>query len=197
MKGKKRRNGGKIFFILLVVVIGIAALVGPAAQGVLRMLYPLEYEKKILECAQKYNVDPYLIMGLIKAESNFIPDARSHKDASGLMQLTDGTAEWVAGQVGMEDYSFEILTDPNTNIEMGVWYLSYLMDEYGGDLVLALCAYNAGMGNVGKWLASEKYSADGKTLHTIPFADTRCYVDNTQQYADMYRKLYPDLTGRL
>lgn len=183
--------------ILLLVIVGIAALAGPVTEGVLRMLYPLEYEEKILECAQKYSVDPYLIMGLIKAESSFIPDAHSHKDAKGLMQLTDSTAEWVAQQVGIENYSFEMLSDPETNIEMGVWYLSYLMDEYDGDIVLSLCAYNAGMGNVGKWLDSEKYSSDGKTLNTIPFSDTRCYVDNTQKYADMYRKLYPDLTGRL
>lgn len=195
MKGSRKRNGGKWFFIILAVVIVGAALVGPLTQGALRMLYPLSYEDRILECAQKYNVDPYLIMGLIKAESNFIPDARSHKDAMGLMQLTDSTAQWVAGQVGLANYSPELLLDPDINIGLGVWYLAYLMGEYDGDNTLALCAYNAGMGNVGKWLANEKYSSDGKTLHTIPFADTRCYVDNTQEYAQMYRKLYPDLTG--
>lgn len=183
--------------VILAVVIAAAFLIGPVTQGVLRLLYPLNYEDRILECAMEYNVDPYLIMGLIKAESNFVPDARSHKDAMGLMQLTESTAQWVAGQVGLENYSPEMLSDPDTNIGLGVWYLSYLLKEYDGDNTLALCAYNAGMGNVGKWLASDKYSQDGKTLHTIPFSDTRCYVDNTQEYAQMYRKLYPDLSERL
>lgn len=195
MKGRAGARGRKIFLVTIAAVIVIAALSVPLIQGVLRLLYPLEYEQKILECAAKHEVDAYLIMALIKAESNFIPDARSKKNAKGLMQITEKTGKWIAEQIGIAGYSFDRLSEPDINIEMGVWYLSYLLDEFKGDVMLSLCAYNAGLGNVKKWQADGRYSSDGVTLKAIPFADTRAYIQNIKKYKKMYEMLYPHILG--
>ncbi len=191
MKGSRGMWGKRWFYGILIAAVLAAALGAPVANSVLKLFYPLAYGDKILACADKYGVDAYLILALIKAESSFEADAHSKKDARGLMQITDGTGKWVAEQMGMSDYSFGRLSDPNTNIEMGVWYLDYLLSRCNGDVELALCAYNAGIGNIGKWLSDARYSSDGSSLHTIPFADTRAYVENTRKYRIMYQRLYP------
>ncbi|HIV02877.1 MAG TPA: lytic transglycosylase domain-containing protein [Candidatus Aphodoplasma excrementigallinarum] len=159
----------------------------------MKVLYPVAYEHTVLEHARKNELDPYLVLGLIKAESNFVCDAQSHKDAKGLMQLTDSTAEWVAGKMGMEGFTTDQLSDPEVNISLGCWYLRHLLNSYDGDQTLALCAYNAGSGNVDKWLSDSRYSSNGETLDAIPFPETENYVQNTEKYTKQYKKLYPSL----
>lgn len=186
-------KGKAVWLVLLGVILLCAFLVPTAYDRVQRMMYPVAYEQIVLEHAQANALDPYLVLGLIKAESNFVSDAQSHKEAKGLMQLTDATAEWVAQKMGLEHFSVEDLSNPETNIALGCWYLRHLLDSYDEDMTLALCAYNAGSGNVAKWLADERYSKDGETLGTIPFPETKSYVCNTEKYAEKYQKLYPRL----
>lgn len=192
-EGANRVKGKTVWLILLVIIVSCAFLIPVAYDRVMRILYPVAYEQTVLEHAQKNDLDPYLVLGLIKAESNFVSDAQSHKDAKGLMQLTDATAEWVAEKMGIEGFAVSQLTDPSVNISLGCWYLRHLLDSYDGDMTLALCAYNAGSGNVAKWLADKRYTPDGETLETIPFPETKNYVCNTEKYAEMYKKLYPTL----
>ena len=192
-EGASRVKGKVVWLVLLVVILLCAFLAPTAYDRVQRMMYPVAYEQIVKVNAEENELDPYLVLGLIKAESNFVSDAESHKEAKGLMQLTDSTAEWVAQKMGMEHFSIEQLSDPETNITLGCWYLRYLLDSYDGDMTLALCAYNAGSGNVGKWLGDERYSKNGETLDTIPFPETKSYVCNTEKYAEKYRKLYPRL----
>ena len=183
-------KGRGTFIVFLVIVITVAVLWTPLSNYISRTMYPLKYQDIILKYAEEYDVDPYIIAALIKAESGFDADAYSHKRARGLMQVTDATAQGVAKELKI-DYDFDMLTDPEVNIRIGTWYLGYLIDMYGGDLSLALCAYNAGFGNVDEWLDNPKYASGGK-LHTVPFPETEKYLKNTLEYIEKYREVYPD-----
>lgn len=175
-----------IFFIVIVTIIFL--LIKSGMDTGKQMLYPLRYENFITEYSNEYNLDKYLVMGVIKAESNYVHDAHSGK-ASGLMQITDDTGQWIAAKMGITLKEND-LNDPKTSIRMGCYYLNYLINHYK-DVDVALAAYNGGMGNVSKWLKDKEYSDDGKTLKHIPFRETRNYVERVNEYMEKYRELYP------
>ena len=169
----------KIFkrsFIILLAIVIACALLFFIGKAVLKLLFPTQHVETVLDASHEFDLDPYLVLSLIKAESNFVTDAESSKGAIGLMQITEPTGEWIAEKLNSCDYSFECLKVPETNIYMGSWYLAYLLQNYNGDETLALCSYNAGSGNVDKWLEDSTLSLDGKTLKSIPFEETKTYV---------------------
>lgn len=168
---------------LISIVFTLAVLAAAFFTG-LFTLYPLKYYETIQKNADK--LPPGLICAVIHAESKFRPEARSHKDAAGLMQLTENTAIWMAAEMGMQDFEISRLYEPETNIALGSFFLNWLTDYYDGNRELALCAYNAGMGNVNRWLADKQYSADGKTLTKIPFPETEQYLQRVQQNQKIY-----------
>ena len=149
-------------------------------KAILRMIFPIEHWDTILSASETFDADPYLVLSIIKAESNFEIDAESGKGAVGLMQITEPTAAWIAEKTDYPAYDYALLKQPEVNIYFGTWYLAYLLDEYNSDERLALCAYNAGRGNVDKWLQDAEYSSDGKMLENIPFTETRVYVDKIE-----------------
>jgi len=155
------------------------------AKTVIYNLFPLKYEDYIDKYSAEYGLDRYLVMGTIYAESGFNNEAHSNV-AHGLMQLTDETAWWIAEQM-KEDV--QDIIDPKTNIKLGCYYLSYLIGKYNNEET-ALAAYNAGHGNVTKWLGDGRYSKDGKTLCAIPYEETANYVKRVKQYKKVYKKLY-------
>ena len=155
------------------------------------MVYPIAYEDIVTEYAKEYGVEEELIYAVIKAESNFKEDAVSKKNATGLMQIMEPTAEWIASKISGPDLSSE-LQDPKTNIQMGTYYLSYLLDMYEGDKKCALSAYNAGYANVDSWLLTEKNSKDGEKLDRIPFPETEKYVNLVLKNEKIYHYLYGD-----
>ncbi len=171
----------RILLLILCVVLALSLI-----KPVMKALYPLRYDEHIVTYSDKYNLDRYLVMALIKAESNYIYDAHSGV-ARGLMQITDETADWIATKLSLDN--FDIL-DPETNINMGCFYLSYLLDYYKGNEQLALASYNAGMGNVNKWLSDKEYSQSGQTLDNIPFLETRQYIEKIENNKEIYIKLY-------
>lgn len=181
----------KIFKTILKLMIAVIVIIAvkTGADTVIDIMYPLRYEEEINIYSEKYALDRYLVMGVIKAESNYIHDAHSGV-ASGLMQITDSTAEWIAEKLNTE-YKPEDIKKPSVNINMGCYYLAYLSDRYS-DTDTALAAYNGGMGNVDKWLENKDYSQDGKTLFYIPFPETREYVKRVNKYRAVYEKLYGD-----
>ncbi len=170
---------------LILLSIIIAILIPPVTKAV----HPLKYEKQILSYAQKYHLDPYLIMGIISAESRFEADATSHKDAKGLMQIKEDTAKWCIEQFEL-DADIEDIYQPDTNILIGCTYIDYLIDMFEGNTDVAIAAYNAGQGNVRKWLEDSRYSDDGKTLKKIPFEETEKYVKKVRNRQEIYRDLY-------
>lgn len=170
--------------VLLLLVFALSAAASPA----MRAVYPLKYEEHIEKYSQEYNLDKYLVMALIKAESNYICDAHSGV-ARGLMQITDETAQWIAGRMDKE-FEKDDIENPETNISMGCYYLRYLLDYYNNDVNLALAAYNAGMGNVNKWLTDTHLSENGSTLNVIPFSETKRYLTKIEKGIKIYKRLY-------
>ncbi|MHC1720750.1 MAG: lytic transglycosylase domain-containing protein [Clostridiaceae bacterium] len=170
---------------ILGIIIAIALNINPIIKNVL----PYKYSDYITRYSQVYNVDPILVSAVIKAESNFDPDAVSSKEAYGLMQITPETAHWAAQKMGIDDFSTDMLAVPETNIMIGCWYLHNLFDEFNNQ-ELALAAYNAGRGNVQKWLNNPEYSDDGITLKKIPFKETESYVKRVGLYYKLYEFLY-------
>lgn len=169
--------------IFLIVIIGL---------GLLTTNYPIGYKTMIVEYSKEYNLDPYLVASIINVESKYDKDALSQKDARGLMQISPSTGKWASEVLGIENYSEDILFDPETNIRIGTWYLSTLFKEFNNNLDSVLAAYNAGSGNVNKWLNDENYSRDKTSLAIIPFQETKDYLvrvkKNYKVYSTVYKK---------
>lgn len=157
-----------------------------------KWMYPIKYQKEILEASSRYQVDPYLILAVIRSESGFETDRVSRKGAIGLMQVMPDTAEWIAEQAGLGPADEKYLYDPVTNINMGTWYLSFLEKRYEGDVVKVIAAYNAGPGKVSSWLMREQWDGKRETIEDIPFGETRQYVQRVLYYHDRYRSIYTD-----
>lgn len=182
------------FLIFIIAVFVIISVAKTAYNLIMHAVYPVRYYEYIDKYSNKYDLDEYLVMAVIKAESNYIHDAHSGY-ARGLMQLTDDTASWISQKLKLE-FSKDDVEDPETNIRMGCYYLSYLISHYNSNIDVALAAYNAGMGNVKKWLDNPEYSPDGKNLSYIPFKETRNYVKKVNEYKETYKKLY-DLSDNI
>lgn len=187
-KGKK----GKVFLGLLLFVAAAAVALYCAKDMLLQQFYPLSYYEIVMEQSEKNDLDPTLVYGIIRAESSFDTNAVSRADARGLMQMTPQTFEWVQTMIpDSENLTADDLFDPKVNIQFGCELLSLLLSHYENESA-AICAYNAGIGNVDSWLENPEYSSDGVTLDEIPFGETREYLKRVTQNREMYRDLYPD-----
>lgn len=175
----------KIIIRLFIIIIAVAGI----KFGVEKYAFPYEYKDIVDEYSKEYNLNPLFVLSIMKAESKFNPDAHSHKGAYGLMQITEDTGKWIAGQMGIENFSDDMLYDEKLNIKMGCWYLKNLYEEFG-DRDLVISAYNAGRGNVQKWLKDHNYSKNGKDIHNIPFPETENYVKKVNLYYKIYKYLY-------
>ena len=148
--------------------------------------YPTAYSEYVNKYSEKYNVPKDVIYAVIKTESNFKYDAASYKDARGLMQLMPGTYEMMCRLEGLDPEAHSI-NDPEINIMLGVRYLSYLYNEFEiWETVYA--AYNAGHGNVRKWLSDEQYGKDGHLIN-IPYPETESYVKKVCSAREVYAKI--------
>lgn len=180
--------------IIVITIVIVAFILG--ILSVKTFVLPVKYKEQVLTYSQKYNVDPYLVLAVINAESKFDKDATSNKDAKGLMQVTDATAQ----EVNEITNSTEFLTDENIydediNIEIGCQYLASLIDRYNGNYYLAICAYNAGIGNVNKWIDENKVSATLDTTDIeLPFAETTNYLKKVIANYKNYKLVYPNLS---
>lgn len=175
------------------IIISIAVLFffskGPAP--VRTSQYPLDYTEAISQASQEYSVNPYWICATIKAESSWEPDAVSSVGAVGLMQVLPDTADELAdlGLVDSSKYPSENLTDPTVNIEYGTAYLRYLVEHYH-EMEPAIAAYNAGMGNVDKWMEN-----GGDIRDNIKFPATKAYLLTIVRNKEQYEELYPNAFG--
>lgn len=176
-----------IKFIILFVVVLITMLV--VREKTMMLLYPLKYHDLVQQYSEKYNIDPYLVLAMIKVESNFKSTAVSPKNARGLMQISEKTGKWGADKLHLDNYVNEKLFDPEINIYIGCWYLSVLYNEFN-DRDLVLAAYNGGSGNVALWLKDRSLSATGKSLDRIPFQETEQYLKKVKSSYKVYKKLY-------
>lgn len=178
----------RFFIFIILIVVSIIAFQN--MEWILRTVYPIHYRDSIEKYAKEYEVDPYLVAAIMKNESKFDPNAVSKKDAKGLMQIAPITGEWAAEKLSIQNYSEDMLFQPELNIKIGVWYLNVLKKEFGDNLGVIIAGYNAGNGNVKKWLNDPEYSKDGKTLYEIPFNETKIYQKKVLRDYKIYSKIY-------
>lgn len=141
-------------------------------------MYQKQYTEYVSKYSDEYNVDENLVYAVIKAESNFNPNAKSNKKAIGLMQLLDSTAKDIVKQVDIQVADGELqdkLHDVDININLGTKYLSILLDRYKS-VEIAIAAYNAGIGTVDTWIEKGIIKADGSDVENIPYKETNNYV---------------------
>ncbi len=159
-------------------------------EQVMRTAWPLRWWDEVQDATVGYSWDPRLFHALVREESNFNPRIVSHAGARGLSQLMPPTARSVAGWLGMT-VSNAGMFDPATNLRIGGRYLDFLIeDEFGGNWALALAGYNAGQGNVRKWLRERGNLPTDEFVESIPFRETRHYVKRVTDSFLTYRLLY-------
>lgn len=178
----------KILLIILIIIIFslISIKIFNIDRRVLMAFYPDDYSLFVEQYSKQYSVDKGIIYAIIKNESNFKTDVSSNKGAKGLMQLMQATAEEVAQilELGAID-----LADANTNIQLGTKYFSMLYEKYN-NTELALAAYNAGSGNVDKWIENGIISKGGENIENIPYKETNMYVRKVMLAKEIYELLY-------
>jgi len=152
-------------------------------------LYPLYYEDMIREPALEYEIDPLLVLAMIREESRFNTGDESVAGARGLMQIIFSTAEWIAQKINLEEFNDEMPFDPEININLGCWYINYLKERFSNDLILILSGYNAGPGNTSKWLEQYDRSDLDNFIENIPFSETREYIKKVVKSYQMYKRL--------
>jgi soluble lytic murein transglycosylase len=158
-----------------------------------RTAYPLPYREQVEVEARRNHLDPMLVAGLIRQESAFLSDAVSRANAVGLMQMTPGTGLRLAKQLRLR-FSRARLFDPEYNLRLGTLYLSGLVAAYGNPEA-ALAAYNAGEDRVAQWTAGQNYLETAEFVESIPFTETREYVQIVLRNAELYRQIYSRTTS--
>ncbi|HZU20370.1 MAG TPA: lytic transglycosylase domain-containing protein [Gaiellaceae bacterium] len=145
-----------------------------------RIRYPLRYAEYVRVHAREHGLDPALLAAVIYQESKFNPDARSSSGAIGLMQLTPSTAHGIAIRTHGTAFRTSDLFNPEINIRYGAWYLHDLFAKYRSE-PLVLAAYNAGQGNVDRWIASGE---------PIQYPETAAYVQRVEHLQRIYRRAW-------
>ena len=181
-KNKRKKLLSIIIFILIIIAIIIVA-----RELMMKQLYNKEYSEYVSKYSQEYGVEEELVYAIIKAESNFNPDAVSHQNAQGLMQLMYATAEEVAQKNGIQ-LTEENILDPEININIGTKFISELLKKYEC-MEVALAAYNAGSGNVDKWIKDGVIKSDGSDIENIPFKETNTYVRKILRDYKIYQEI--------
>jgi soluble lytic murein transglycosylase len=153
-------------------------------------LFPKAYWSDLRKYSELNGLDPYLVASLIRQESEFNALALSRANAVGLMQLLPKTGKSVAKQVKLKGYSAPQLYTPAVNLELGTRYFKDMVDKYNGQFEYALAAYNAGSDRVGDWLGQGHFRDPQEFVESIPFTETREYVQAILRNANVYRQLY-------
>jgi soluble lytic murein transglycosylase len=153
-------------------------------------LFPRPYWTDLKRFSESNGLDPYLVASLIRQESEFNPLAVSRANAVGLMQLLPKTGKVVARQEGVKHYSASQLYTAPMNLQLGTRYFRGMVDKFGGSFEHALAAYNAGSDRVQDWMGQGPYRDSPEFVESIPFTETREYVQAIMRNANVYRQLY-------
>ncbi len=183
-----KKRFASLLTLLLIGILGVCAIFNIGK--IKKSFYPEKYVFYVEKYSAQYGLDKFMVYSIIKAESNFKEDVSSAKGAVGLMQVMPDTAEEIAGKIELNGYLPEKLAEPEINIQMGCYYLAFLLNRYSGDFVSAAAAYNAGYGNVDSWLA--EWQADTVDAEKIPFGETKKYVIKVNDYYNKYCELYAE-----
>ena len=178
-----------IALIILASIIFILFKVIKIDDIVMKKIYPLKYSEYVEKYAKEYNIDKYMVYAIIKAESNFEENAKSASNAIGLMQIMETTAIETANKMGLE-VTEKDLFEPELNINIGLKYFTYLLNQYNNNYPLAIIAYNAGIGNVDNWIKNGIIKEDGTDIENVPFKETNNYVRKILRDNKIYKELY-------
>jgi soluble lytic murein transglycosylase len=154
-----------------------------------RILFPQMYWTDIKADAERNGLDPYMVASLIRQETEFNPGAVSNKNAYGLMQLLPAVGKSLARQEGIPHFQTSSLLNPETNIRLGTLYLKQTLAKFGGQPEYAFAAYNAGDDRVIDWQSIGNYHGIDEFVESIPFTETREYVQAILRNEQMYREL--------
>jgi soluble lytic murein transglycosylase len=147
--------------------------------------YPMPYRNLIKSAAEERGVDEAWVYGITRQESRFMHYAKSGVGAAGLMQLMPATAKWAASRAGINDYNNSMIHDLDTNITLGTYYMAYTKDIFIGQETMATAAYNAGPSRAKKWVSTVPLEG-AIYIETIPFSETRSYVQKVMANAHLY-----------
>lgn len=199
-KVQKRKGFFQVFkigtFLLLLFAVIFSTSSGYAGEWLEAYRYPREYRAHVEQYSSLYGVEPNLIYAIIKAESGFSSSAVSRVGAIGLMQIMPETYMLdIKEKIGFEAES-DVLFDPEKNIQAGTYYIAHWY-AYFGTSVEAIASYNAGIGNVQKWIEAGYVDDSGVLdIEKIPFSETRAYVKRVLEYKDKYDALYGHIADR-
>lgn len=163
----------------------------------LQRRFPLAHQKLVLEQARQYDLNPAWAFAIIRQESAFTQDARSHAGAMGLMQLMPGTARQMARSLRVPMRNRLDLMNVNTNVRLGVGYLKKMQDRFGGSKVLATAAYNAGGMRVERWRPEQGSTPADVWIEAVPFHETRKYLKRVLTYTVIYEERLGRTPGSL
>lgn len=179
MKARAIKTLFLITFLVIIVII--------IRKIIFNNTYKIEYKEYVTESANSYGVEEALIYSIIKNESGFNEKATSVSNAQGLMQIMYSTAQEVSKKNNIELDEEKIL-NPEINIKIGTIYISNLISKYKS-LELALAAYNAGSGNVDKWITQGIINDDASNIENIPYKETNLYVRKVIRDYKIYEKI--------
>lgn len=182
----------KILIILSTIILIMIILFGvlKIQNVILRKIYKTDYSEYIYKYSKENDIDPLLTFAIIKAESNFNRNIKSASGAIGLMQLMEETALEEANEINEEIIVIESLYNPEMNIKLGTKYFAKLLKKYNNNYLLALTAYNAGIGNVDNWIKQGIIKDDASDIENIPYKETNNYVRKIVRNYKIYQELY-------
>ena len=160
-----------------------------------RVVYPFPYRELVTARAEELGLDPFLLAGIIRQESAFVPAIVSAAGAVGLMQVMPATGRELAGRIGPRGFRTETLETPELNVHLGTRFLADMIKRYDGDIPLVLSAYNAGPTRANRWRLLPEAEDPLRFTERIPFAETRGYVKNVTRNWALYRWLYGEGAG--
>jgi soluble lytic murein transglycosylase len=155
-----------------------------------QLIFPRPYWAQIEGDSKAQGLDPYLVASLIRQESEFNPEAVSRANAYGLMQLLPSTGKSMAKKEGEKHFATRELLDPSENLRLGTMDLKRSIDHYGGQIEYALASYNAGDSPVHAWIAKDDYKDVAEWVESIPYSETREYVQGIIRNRELYRAVY-------
>jgi soluble lytic murein transglycosylase len=155
-----------------------------------RLAFPLPYQKQLEDFCRPLSLDPFIVAALIRQESEFNPKAVSRSNARGLTQVLPSTGRELSRKLRIPRYQTSMLFTPETNLKIGTYYLKALSDQLEGKWEATLASYNAGKSRVLGWLGTGTFNEPAEFVESIPFNETRVYVQSVLRNAEVYRRLY-------
>lgn len=155
-----------------------------------QLAFPLPYRRALEQYCGEYSLDPYFVAALIRQESEFNTRAVSYAKALGLTQVMPSTGRYLSRKLNISRFQTALLFEPDINLRIGAYYIRALLDGLQGSEEAALASYNAGKSRVNNWLTWSNYREPAEFVESIPFIQTRDYVQIVLHNADIYRRLY-------